>query len=486
MMRSMFTAISGLKAHQTKMDVIGNNIANVNTVGFKSSRVTFSEFFSQNLSGATGASDVTGRGGTNPMQIGLGTNVSSIDVNMSTGASQSTGNAMDLMINGDGFFIVGDNSGTYFTRAGAFGLDASGNLVNSSGLNVMGWDVIQDPENPGEYKTIKEGVKPVSISGDKTYVEPTTTKNIELTGNLNALTNPEHTTSMSFYDSLGNSYTVDIQLTYNETDEAWDINMADQAYVNGDREKPLRVSVTAGTPATLTFEETQYTDPTNNATYAGSDRAQAYISVGNAIKFDADGKVDLENSTASGGVESDFFNITIDANDNLPVDATFGGSQSKPSDKNQTDPNSVSIDFGDLTGFNEKESASATSLDGNSAGTLANMSIGQDGTVYGLYTNGQTRPIAMIPIANFANPGGLEKVGSSLFVATANSGEFDGVGIEVGVTGGNMMGGTLEMSNVDLSTEFTEMITTQRGFQANSRTITTSDEILQELVNLKR
>ncbi len=485
-MRSMFTAISGLKAHQTKMDVIGNNIANVNTVGFKSSRVTFSEFFSQNLSGATAASELTGRGGTNPMQIGLGTSVSSVDVNMSTGASQSTGNATDLMINGDGFFIVGDNNGTYFTRAGAFGMDATGNLVNSSGLNVMGWDVAEDPDNPGAFKAVKETVKPLSISGDKIYVDPATTRNVEITGNLNALTNPVHNTAMSIYDSLGNSYTIDVQLNFNEATEDWDIAIGDQAYVNGDREKPVRISAGGGTPSTITFEDTQYDDPTNTDTYAGSDRVPNYNSLATAVKFDTDGKVDLENSTASGGSESGFLNIQIDPNDKLPVDATFGGSRPKPSDPTASDNNSVSLHFDGLTGFNEKESASATSLDGNKAGSLTNMSIGQDGTVYGLYTNGQTRPIAMIPIASFSNPGGLEKVGNSLFVATANSGEFDGVGIEIGVTGGNMMGGTLEMSNVDLSTEFTEMITTQRGFQANSRTITTSDEILQELVNLKR
>ncbi len=458
-MRSMFTAISGLKAHQTKMDVIGHNIANVNTVGFKSSRVTFSEFFSQNLAGATGASDVTGRGGTNPMQIGLGTSVNSIDINMTTGASQSTGNATDLMINGEGFFIVGDNSGTYFTRAGAFGLDATGNLVNSNGLNVMGWDVIEDTANPGEYRTVKDKVKPISISGDKTYMNPETTRNVEFNGNLNAINNPEHTTSMSIYDSLGNSYSIDIQLQYQEgsSPAEWDVTMADVAYVNGDPNNAVGVTVSGGS---ITF----------NTDAIASDHVTTFTSVNESVKFTTDGIVD----TATTNIP---FKLAVDAPaGTIPIDATFGDTAS----------NEVTMDLSNLTGFEEQESATATSLDGNSAGTLTNMSIGQDGTIYGLYTNGKTRPISMIPIANFANPAGLEKVGGSLFVQTANSGEFDGVGIEVGVTGGNMMGGTLEMSNVDLSTEFTEMITTQRGFQANSRTITTSDEILQELVNLKR
>ncbi len=455
-MRSMFTAISGLKAHQTKMDVIGHNIANVNTVGFKSSRVTFSEFFSQNLSGATGASETTGRGGTNPMQIGLGTSVGSIDVSMTTGASQSTGNSTDLMINGDGFFIVGDNSGTYFTRAGAFGLDSYGNLVNSSGLNVMGWDVVADPDNPGEYKVLKDKVSGIAINDDKTYITPETTKNIELTGNLNAVKNPEHVTTMSVYDSLGNRYTVDMKLVYSEADNAWDVQFGDVAYLNGDTNNVIGVD-TSGFPA-ISFTNTVPDTVT-------------FTSTGELIAFNEDGLVDEAASTTSPLV------VTIeDTGDMLPVDATFGNSAA----------NEVIIDFSALTGFNETANATSTALDGRSSGTLSNMAIGKDGTIYGQYTNGETKPLFMIPVAIFSNPAGLEKAGGSLFMSTANSGEFDGVGVEVGVSGGNMMSGTLEMSNVDLSTEFTEMITTQRGFQANSRTITTSDEILQELVNLKR
>ncbi len=458
-MRSMFTAISGLKAHQTKMDVIGHNIANVNTVGFKSSRVTFSEFFSQSLSGATGASDTTGRGGTNPMQIGLGTSVSSIDVNMSTGAAQTTGNSTDLMINGDGFFVVGDSSGTYFTRAGAFGLDASGNLVNASGMNVMGWDVVEDTANPGEYRVVKDRVKPISISGDKTYMTPTTTKNVEFNGNLNAIENPSHITSMSIYDSLGNSYTIDVELAYQagSSPAEWEVNIGDVAYPNGDTSNAVGVTIASGS---ITFNNTAIAD----------DHITTFNSVGSTVSLTENGIVDIGTSTNVPAV------ITVDPAGNLPVDAIFGDSAN----------NEITLDFSNLTGFNEKASASATSLDGYSAGNLTNMSIGQDGTIYGQYSNGKTRPISMIPIATFANAAGLEKVGNSLFIQSANSGEFDGIGVEVGVGGGSMMGGALEMSNVDLSTEFTEMITTQRGFQANSRTITTSDELLQELVNLKR
>lgn len=457
MMRSMFTAISGLKAHQTKMDVIGHNIANVNTVGYKSSRVTFSEFFSQTLSGASGASETTGRGGTNPKQIGLGTSVSSIDVSMTTGAAQTTGNAMDLMINGEGFFIVSDSSGTYFTRAGAFGTDAAGNLINSSGMNVMGWDIVDDTSNPGEYKVVKEKVKGISITGDKTYMTPTTTKNVEFTGNLNAVENADGvTTTMGVYDSLGNRYVVDVKMVFDTATNSWDVQYGDKATVNGDSDNVYEVAV-SGSGSDVKFTFGAKADPEEAVTYTSS---------GNKVEMDAYGLV------KSGGSQT----ITVVPGDSLPADATFGTNAD----------NKIAVDFSELTGFEEKSTATATALDGNSAGTLSNLSIGQDGKIYGQYTNGETKPLFMIPIAQFTNPAGLEKAGSSLFIATANSGEFDGVGVEVAASGGSMLGGTLEMSNVDLSTEFTEMITTQRGFQANSRVITTSDEILQELVNLKR
>ncbi len=465
MMRSMYTGISGLKAHQAKMDVIGNNIANVNTVGYKSSRVTFNEFFSQNLSSASGGSETTGRGGTNPMQVGMGVSVGSIDVNMSPGAGQRTDRAMDLMINGDGFFVVGDSNGTYFTRAGAFGLDATGTLVNTAGMKVMGWDVIPDPDNPGEYITVKDKVSPIQISGEKTYMPPETTKNIELTGNLNPLENPEQNTTMSIYDSLGNRYTMDVKLIYDDTTTpaGWTYNIGNVAYPNGDTENPITLDTSA--LPTLTFTDDPVPDPVEFNPMPGQ------------IIFTTDGRVDTAATEASGFVN--YFDV--DPGTGLPVDATFGDAATGAGNVGQ-----VKIDVSDLTSFEEPPSVTATALDGNKAGSLTNMSIGQDGKIYGQYSNGKTKPIAMIPIAIFPNPAGLEKVGGNLFIATANSGAFDGIGYEVGQGGGNMMGGTLEMSNVDLATEFTDMITTQRGFQANSRTITTSDEILQELVNLKR
>ena len=241
MMRSMFSAVSGLRVHQTKMDVIANNIANVNTVGFKSGRVTFNEVFSQTISGATAANPEFGRGGVNPKQIGLGASVASIDNLMTQGASQRTDNALDLMIQGDGFFIVGDSTGTYFTRSGVMSLDASGRLVNSSGLQLYGWDAIDDTTNPGQQIIEKGKTVPIVISSSKEYLDPTTTKNISLTGNLNNSDLEEVPRTVAFFDTLGNRYTIDINLKWDATGKKWDYSFSQDMYLNNDRTKPINI-----------------------------------------------------------------------------------------------------------------------------------------------------------------------------------------------------------------------------------------------------
>lgn len=437
MMRSMFSGVSGLRVHQTKMDVLANNIANVNTVGFKSSRVTFNEVFYQTVSGASGASETTGRGGVNPMQIGLGSSVSSIDLQMSTGPGQRTDNPFDLMIEGDGFFILGDNSGTYFSRAGALNLDKEGNLVGAGGLKVMGWDTVPDPENPGQMTIQKGKVEPIEITGEKESTSPTTTKNIHFNGNLNAKTDPIKDSTVAFYDSVGNRYVADVKFTYTSAN-TWNYEVSD-VIVDG------VVMVTCAANGTITFD-------TN-----GKPKT-----VTPALTVDGVNVLGGE-VTATGGPGQ------------VPV-ATFGDANSK-----------FVIDFSRMTQYGEKNSdAKAETKDGNEEGKLNRINIGTDGKIIGSYTNGQTKLIGQIATAKFKNPAGLEKIGSNLFVTTINSGDFNGIGEEVQSSGGKMLGGMLEMSNVDLSSEFTEMITTQRGFQANSRVITTSDDMLQELVNLKR
>lgn len=473
-MRSLYSGVSGLQVHQTKMDVIANNISNVNTVGYKSSRVTFSDFFSQSVSGASSASDASGRGGTNPMQIGLGANLGSIDMNMSSGMGQRTDNNFDLMIEGSGFFIVGDDSGKYFTRAGAFSQDSYGNLVTSDGLKVYGWDV-DDEGNP-----IREAVQPIQISGDKTYSPPQKTTDVSLVGNLNASeTGEEVNTTMRVFDSLGNYYTIDVKYTYDEeataastTGEAvWNMSIGDRAYPNGERDDAVPISYADGE---IVLNDSSMTDFDTEDDVAFTEMGDLTFSSAGYLTSTTAGTAlpDGELPAASTDIVR---NITISVDTPTNPPSEFGDGD-----------NEVKLDFTDMTQFNATTDATTETMNGYAAGSLNELNVGTDGSIVATYSNGETRTIFQIPVANFTNPAGLSKVGGNLFQQTINSGTFDGIGVDVTASGGTMSGGMLEMSNVDLSSEFTEMITTQRGYQANSRTITTSDEMLQELINLKR
>lgn len=433
MMRSLFSGVSGLRIHQTKMDVIGNNISNVNTVGFKRSTTTFNDAISQSLSGASAASETTGKGGTNGMQIGLGSNVSSISTIMTTGSAERTDNPNDVMISGDGFFIVSDSTGYYFTRAGAFQVDDVGNLSDSNGMRVNGWTTDADGN------VVQGKVAPINLyEGTKSYLKPEVTNSITFTGNFNADSHPTQVNTIPFYDSLGNRYVIDATSRYDRQTQQWTVELSSTAIVNNDEANPVELNLNQE-PAnfTLTFAE----DGTLLDQYANNPE-QLIITL-----------------------HPDF------AGDN-PFNAAFA--------------EDLVIDFHNLTQFYSKADASATNNDGYEAGNLKGFSIGSDGVITGSYTNGLNKTLGQIAIADFPNPAGLEKAGNNLYTATTNSGDFDGVGTEIGANGGKFIGGSLEMSNVDISYEFTQMITTQRGFQANSRIITTSDEMLQELVNLKR
>ena len=434
MMRSLYSGVSGLRSHQTKMDVIGNNISNVNTVGYKKATTTFSDAFNQTMRGASMANDNTGRGGLNSMQIGLGSSVAAVQNVMTRGSSQRTDNTTDVMINGNGFFVVRDVTGYYFTRAGAFSVDENGNLVDTNGLKVCGWNAVDDQDNPGQQKIVQTVVTPVNIyEGEKSYVPPAVTTTINFTGNLNSVDNPEQINTLSFYDSIGNRFTVEVRLTY-QGDNQWQFDFARSsdgnviASINGDVKNTVALNINGDSP-TIQFE--------------------------NGILS--------QNSTRA-----------------IELSITH------PDDPNVKFADTITVNFKDLTQFNAKNDATATTVDGYTAGSISGFSIGSDGIITGSYTNGLTKILGEIVIADFVNPAGLQKIGDNLFATTVNSGDFDGIGQEVGVNGANFISGSLEMSNVDLAYEFTEMITTQRGFQTNSRIITTSDEMLQELVNLKR
>ncbi len=428
MMRSLFSGVSGLRIHQTKMDVIGNNISNVNTVGFKRSTTVFMDVINQTLSGATAASDTTGKGGTNPSQIGLGANVSAINTVMTGGSAERTDNSTDVMISGDGFFIVSDTTGYYFTRAGAFQVDEVGNLTDSNGMSVCGWNTNSDDE------IVQTKVSALNLyEGTKSYLKPTMTDAITFSGNYNAESNPVAETTVPFYDSIGNRYVVTATSVYDETNQSWTVTLGTTATINSNEKN--KVELNFGTNS-LTF------------------------------KFDEDGTLLAQDP------ETLKLTTTVDFAGDAPYNSVFA--------------DEITMDFSGLTQFATGANVTATNDNGYEAGSLKGFSIGGDGIITGNYTNGLSKTLGQIAIADFPNPSGLEKVGSNLYAATTNSGDFDGIGIEVGANGGSFIGGSLEMSNVDLSYEFTQMITTQRGFQANSRIITTSDEMLQELVNLKR
>ncbi len=443
MMRSMFSGVSGLMAHQVRMDVIGNNVANVNTIGFKSGRVTFQEVFSQTIKGASAPDAATGRGGTNPMQIGLGIGVGNVDTIVTRGSLQRTDNPTDLAIEGDGFFIVQGGAGdTYrFTRAGNFGIDKLGNLVAGNGMNVMGWQAYtRNPDGSYEFDT-EQPVGPINIyydefNNNKRIIAARATTDAVFSGNLDSsrpiITNPDDSNvqfkvPVTVYDDLGNQYKLTIKF--------W------------------KTAASAGTSTTWTWEI--------DGGASGGNAVTPSTAQG-TITFDNFGRIQAGSTSA--------FDIQLS-----PQTTDIG-----------VQPFTVRFDFSNLTMYNADSSVKPTNVNGYPTGNLVSFNIGPDGIITGIYSNGQQQPLGLIALASFENPAGLQKVGDNMFIPSTNSGDFNKA-VKPGSEGVGMLNpGTLEMSNVDLSREFTDMIITQRGFQANSRIITTSDEMLQELVNLKR
>ena len=425
MMRSMNSAVSALRNHQLRMDVIGNNIANVNTIGYKSSRVTFKDSLSQMLRGASGPD--ANRGGTNPQQVGLGMDLSSVDTLFTTGVPDRTDRGLDVMVNGEGFFMVsadGTDNGMYYTRAGNFDIDEDGNLVNADGLRVLGYKA-DDAGNVGN--EVGGIVVPLADS-----IPPIPTTNVIMEGNLDARTaNGEEgrITEITVTDSLGTNHKISLSFSKTSTvspppappavASTWTVTPTVV------QNPPVDPPVAAGTPATL--------------------------------NFDANGKL-IPPGTLAG-------TLTL----------TNGAAS----------PLNFTIDMSALTQYSSESNALMRSQDGSPVGVLTSYAIGQRGEVEGVFSNGRTKILGQIATSNFANPAGLVKMGGNLYRSSANSGDPQ---VNVPGNGGNggLQPGALEMSNVDLGKEFTNMIVTQRGFQANSRIISTTDQMLEELVNLKR
>lgn len=568
MMRSLYSGVAGLKTHQTRMDVIGNNIANVNTTAYKSSSMTFSELMSQTTQKASGANATTGVGGTNAKQIGLGVKAGAINTAITTqGSAQSTGNPFDIMITGDNFFVVSNGSENFFTRDGSFYVDGAGNLaMTSTGYNVMGWGV---DKTTGNIKQDTVTALRIMSSANMTYPPEATTKaNISgiLDQNDKDVTSANgKTVNLNFFDARGYSYTakftfkqsggdktneysLELNKILDSTGKEMDISgitfgeknleqtLSSKLSLNTDSYKwddaTKTLQTTATPPETVAALDKIFT---NGALITDKDKAEEVQKNLDAIAkaYGYEGSTDeflkLYTTGKAGQVtvqkmlENMSKNMTGDdilpkaKNEELTMTGRkFDGAKvvfDKDSGKLQSINNSttnlsttlnfpasmgnfsnITIDLSECTNYDNKGTSTigATSGDldglgtGRRLGDMIGVSIQKDGMIYASYDNGMTKLLGQIATAAFANASGLEKEGDNLYSATLNSGEFDGIGVDITAGGGYMSTGQLEMSNVDLSSEFTEMITTQRGFQANSRIITVSDTLLEELTNLKR
>ena len=440
MLRSMYSGVSGLKAHMDKMDVVSNNISNVNTVGYKGSRATFKTMFSQMIQGASAPQG--GRGGTNPQQIGLGATLGSIDKDMGQGSLKSTGRNQDLAIEGSGFFVVSDGISQLYTKSGTLAKDKSGFLVNSTtGYRVKGWqaDANGNINTNGQLEdlTLKQTM-PAEATTEVNYA-----------GNLDAAAanGDQWNTSFEAYDSQGGLHTVDLQFSKNSAN-TWDYQVTHIEDSQGD----VEYDFANDTHSADVSNSMGQIDFTSSGEFAGA----------------ASGDITAPNTDLDTGNDQ----LNLEFNPQYDNDGAAS-------------PVSIDLDFSSMTQNYNEMTADRDTVNGYSAGSLIDYNFDNTGTITGEYDNGKRQTIGQIALADFNNPGGLASEGNTMFRVSNNSGEPK---ISTAASGGlgTIKAGSLEMSNVDLSRQFTEMITTQRGFQANSKTISTSDQILQELVNLKR
>lgn len=594
MMRSLFSGVSGLKTHQTRMDVIGNNIANVNTTAYKSSSMTFSALMSQTTKQASGPNALTGVGGTNARQIGLGVKAGAINTNITgQGSAQSTGNPFDIMITGEAFFVVNNGVSNYFTRDGSFYVDGAGNLaMTSTGYNVMGWQV--DPETQNIKKDTVTALR-IMNQANMTY-PPEATSQATIGGVIDSndkdVTSPNgKSINLTFYDALGYQYTAKLVVKQSdnphkfslELDRITDSTGKDVRDLEGntlnvkelvkfsDALRGIDKTTKLGMDTTAYKWNGQVLETTDTPAVPLADLAQMFeangelkaldteltindkdgnpITVGQALDNIAkvhgyEGstdeflklgmKVETPNATTGGNdvtyvsMKTLLFNSTSNTDPQFPkLDATnssvemtayvfdgvvvsynpdtgvFDGLNGAGATNSTFNLNlsalggnfsNITVDMSQSSNYDKKGTSTLAATNGDKGGVGAGRRLGEmigltiqdNGMIYATYDSGMTKLLGQIATAMFANASGLEKSGDNLYSATLNSGEFDGIGVDITADGGYMTNGQLEMSNVDLSSEFTEMITTQRGFQANSRIITVSDTLLEELTNLKR
>lgn len=530
MMSAFFSAVSGLKSQTTSLNVISNNIANVNTTGYKSSRTSFSDLLSQTLSAASGSTTTTG--GTNPKQVGLGVSVSSTDTNMTPGSTQATGIATDVAISGEGFFVVANGAdGSYlFTREGDMTVDEDGNLT-VGGRKVCGWTTATADGN-----IITTGdIEPINLYDDnkKSMAAAMTTK-ADYSGTLNSTktangtglsaigtvpSTADGTSSMTVYDAQGNAYSVTTNWYKCYVDSSDADNPITSWYYEIDSSNAA-VSPSSGYVAFDSNGNIVNTTNTTSVTSAGTTGYTSANASYNAatgtytvtVTEPTTGNYVIELQDAAGHTYTQ--NTSSTTNDAITFDLTGGGTFTlpattalaagtttynvaadsttftttptltvTPADTVGTAPFTVALDLGDITTSNSTAGVAATP-DGYTAGTLSGVSIESDGTIVGTYSNGQTKDLATIALAVFTNAEGLEKTGDNLYAATNNSGTVSYYTAGSGGTS-SLSTGCLEMSNVDLAQEFSNMMIAQRAYQANSKVIATADEMLQSLINMR-
>jgi flagellar hook protein FlgE len=460
------------------MDVIGNNIANVNTEAFKASSVRFSELMYQTLSSASAGNGATGTGGVNAKQIGLGVSTASTTVNITgAGSSETTGNPFDLKLSDSqttNFFIVSDGTNTMFTRAGSFYVDGNGYLcMSSTGYTVQGWQV---DSSTGEIR--KDTVSALQVmSPSNSNASPEATTKAYVSGVLdkedtNLNSDDGYVMTLGLYDSLGYNYTAKFAVTPTESTTAangtqYHISLTDIVDSTG-------ASIITGTDAEKAATLQRIWGGTTNGYDMVFDTNKGnFVSIGTGTgdEVPTSQMLNLAEGLGTGyttnnadgtTTTSNFANVEVDFSS--AINKANGGKSSLRMEKGDSDGDGV----------------------GKKLGALIGLAVDNSGKIYGSYDNGNTELLGQIAVAQFSNASGLEKVGSNCYQTTLNSGDFDGIGVEVDADGSKIESGELEMSNVDLSGQFTDMIITQRGFQANSRVITVSDTLLEELINLKR
>lgn len=463
MMRSLFSGVAGLQNHQVRMDVLGNNIANVNTTGFKKGRANFQDLLYQQMSGAAKPTEQVG--GINPKEVGLGMSIASIDTIHTQGSLQTTGVMTDLAIQGNGFFVLAKGETTMFTRAGAFGLDADGRLVNpGNGLRVQGWNAqtvngieVLNTSGAMEDLVVPVGSKDPARATGQVYLACNLDKRLpELAEGAAPETVRQGTWRIEekIYDSFGQEHTFRVEFTK-----------------------------VVGQPnqwqGTVVIDP-EAANPTNTAVGLNADATEGAVFT---VQFDNLGT--LERVVDGQGNQSAAEGL-------LSMAVSFDVANTTPGEDGAVQRQTFALNLGTVgsarntvTQFAESSSTKVYEQDGYGMGYLDNFKIDQSGIITAVYSNGSTRTLGQVALATFANPNGLEKTGETNFVASNNSGQAN-IGPS-GIAGkGKLIAGALEMSNVDLAEQFTDMIVTQRGFQANSKTIQTSDQMLQELLSLKR